>query len=90
MLTTEEFNGVMQYLDMVDQLAQAKGELRALLDQKSSTEIRANLREYESHHTIGGAYVSEETARVLNAELIRRGPFSVLLNPHNRTNQKIL
>lgn len=90
LFTPAEFNAAMQWLDMVDQLAQTKGELRALLDQKSDTEIRANLKEFERHHTICGTPVSEETARVLNAELIRRGPYKALLNPNNRTNQTIL
>lgn len=88
--TAEEFSGVMQWLDMVGQLTQAKGELRALLDQRSDAEIRANLKEYEEHHTIDGTPVSEETYKVLTAELIRRGPYGSLLNRKNRTNQKIL
>jgi glutaredoxin-related protein len=90
LFTREEFDGAMQWLNMVDQLTTAKGELRAMLDQKSDAEIRANLKEYEEHHTIGSAYVSEETYKVLTAELIRRGPYGALLNPRNRTNQKIL
>lgn len=90
LITPEEFNVAIQWADMVGQLAQVKGELRMMLNGKSDAEIRANLREYESHHTIDGAPVSEETYQVLNAELIRRGPYGVLLNPNNRTNQKIL
>lgn len=90
LFTPEEFSGVMQWLDMVDQLTKAKGQLRYLLNQKSNEEIRANLKEYEEHHTIDGTPVSEETYKVLTAELIHRGPYGSLLNRKNRTNQKIL
>lgn len=89
-LTPREFKEAMEGLKALAQLTEAKAELRVMLDRKSNAEIRANLLEYESHHTIGGAYVSEEAANVLNAELIRRGPYGALLNPRNCTNQKIL
>ena len=89
-LTPWEFEETLESLEVAEKFKQIKERLRTLLDRKSNAEIQANIREYESYHTMDGVPVSEETYRALNAALIRRGPYGALLNPNNRTNQKIL
>lgn len=89
-MTPQEFEEAMEGIAAYRQFKQVKAKLRFVLDSLNDAQIRANIQEYEEHHTMGGIHVFQETYQLLNAELIHRGPCAALLNPNNCINERIL
>lgn len=88
-MTPQKFQEAMDGIAAYRQLKQEKAKLRTILNSLSDEQIRADLSEFQKSHTMDGERVSEDSYQLLQAELIRRGPYRMLLNPNNRFNKML-